>query len=75
MRSWIFFRSLFYQTLFYSLAASFVAKLTINIAIKPVSSESGLALPRWQTYPSPPGISPSLILNIGMTDGQITLTV
>jgi len=55
MRSWVFFHSLFYQTLFYSLAASFVAKLTINIAIKPVSSESGLALPRWQTYPSPPG--------------------
>ena len=51
MRSWVFFRSLFYQTLFYSLAAS----LTINIAIKPVSFESDLALPRWQTYPSPPG--------------------
>ena len=51
MRSWVFFHSLFYQTLFYSLAAS----LTINIAIKPVSSESNLALPRWQTYPSRPG--------------------
>jgi|TARA_B100001146_G_C15834378_1_gene286442 hypothetical protein len=55
MRSWVFFRSLFYQTLFYSLASSLVAKLIINIAIKPVSSESGLALPGWQTYSSPPG--------------------